>query len=176
MHTLNSKNEFLFKIAEKKKNQVLFFIFGSLSLLTMITIFLFSAQSAVNSAELSGQVGSLVEKVLSFFKWLLNDNAVLWITTYIRKIAHFTLYAFLGGFLMATFVNTKIKQLFHDLFFSASIGLFYSITDEFHQLFIAGRSGQISDVLLDFCGVVFGIIISLFIYKIIKFSAKKTKA
>ena len=35
----------------------------------------------------------------------------------------------------------------------------YAATDEYHQTFIAGRSGEIQDVLLDTAGALFGIII-----------------
>lgn len=173
--SINSKNKILFKIAEKKKNQVLFLVFASLSLLVMITIFLFSAQAAETSAELSGKVGSFVERVLSLLKWIFNDDAVLWIITYLRKIAHFVLYAILGGFLLATFLNTKIQKPYLKMIFAAMIALFYSITDEIHQLFIDGRSGQVSDVLLDFSGAICGIFICLLIYKIIKHLTKDNK-
>ena len=35
----------------------------------------------------------------------------------------------------------------------------YAATDEFHQLFIPGRSGQVSDVLLDSAGALAGVLI-----------------
>jgi VanZ family protein len=110
-----------------------------------------------------------------FLKWIFSDSVVLWITTYLRKIAHFILYAILGGFLEATLLNTNLKKGYLKVIFAAVIGLFYSITDEFHQTFIDGRSGEVADVLLDFCGVLFGISICLVIYKIIKISAKNNK-
>lgn len=169
------KNNFLLKICEKKKNQTLFIVFSSLSLAVMIAIFLFSAQPAEYSAELSGNVGSIVEKLLSYLKWFLSDGAIIWVKNHIRKIAHFIGYSFLGGFLLGAFLNTIIKKLKVKIFLSAIIGLIYSMTDEFHQLFVRGRSGQISDVILDFCGVSTGIIIALIIYGIIKKSAKSDK-
>jgi len=176
MNQKNSiKNGFLFKIAEKKKNQVLFIVFASLSLLVMIAIFLFSAQRAEYSASLSGEVGSIVEDVLSIFDWALGDGLILWVKNHIRKIAHFVGYFLLGGFLLATFFNTRIKKIRNKIIPTAAIGLFYSITDEIHQLFVDGRSGQVSDVLLDFSGVITGIIIALLFYKIIKIFAKSNK-
>ena len=38
-------------------------------------------------------------------------------------------------------------------------GTFYAGTDEFHQLFVPGRSGQITDVILDSCGVLTGVLV-----------------
>ena len=35
----------------------------------------------------------------------------------------------------------------------------YAATDEFHQLFVPGRSGQVSDVILDSAGAAIGVLI-----------------
>ena len=35
----------------------------------------------------------------------------------------------------------------------------YAATDEFHQLFVPGRSGQVSDVILDSAGAATGVLI-----------------
>jgi VanZ family protein len=42
---------------------------------------------------------------------------------------------------------------------SMAISYFYAITDEFHQSFIPGRSGQFSDTLIDLIGILIGLII-----------------
>ena len=169
------KTNLLSKIGKTEKNQTLFCVFAFLSIITMIIIFLFSSQKAEYSAALSNEVGSIVENLLSPFKWILRDGGVLWVKSHIRKIAHFVGYTLLGSFLLGALLNTKIKRLILKISISASIGLFYSITDEFHQLFVPGRSGQISDVLLDFSGVSFGILICISIYKLICKKSQKTK-
>ena len=46
-------------------------------------------------------------------------------------------------------------------------GALYAMTDEIHQTFISGRSGQITDVLLDTFGVIVGTIFVTYIFKII---------
>ena len=35
----------------------------------------------------------------------------------------------------------------------------YACTDEFHQLFIPGRSGEFRDVMVDTCGGIIGLIL-----------------
>ena len=35
----------------------------------------------------------------------------------------------------------------------------YSLTDEFHQLFVNGRTGQFSDCLIDTSGAILGILL-----------------
>ncbi len=45
-------------------------------------------------------------------------------------------------------------------------GAFYAATDELHQRFVPGRSGQLSDWLLDSVGVATGVLIILLIAQI----------
>ena len=46
-------------------------------------------------------------------------------------------------------------------------GVFYAGTDEFHQLFVEGRSGQLSDVFVDGAGVLVGMTVFYFLVKIL---------
>ena len=63
------------------------------------------------------------------------------------------------------------------LFIIMFICLFYAVTDEYHQLFIAGRGSSIRDVLIDFGGAILGIeFFYLAYYKIyVRYSFKKRK-
>jgi VanZ family protein len=38
-----------------------------------------------------------------------------------------------------------------------ALAVCYAATDEVHQLFVSGRSGQPTDVLIDACGVLAGV-------------------
>ena len=42
------------------------------------------------------------------------------------------------------------------------------MTDEVHQLFVPGRSGQISDVILDSAGALAGVLVLSVVRKLIK--------
>lgn len=82
----------------------------------------------------------------------------------LRKAAHFTEYFILGTLLLKTVWEYKhmiFKVITVPLFF----GLFTAVCDETIQLFSEGRSGQVSDILIDFSGVVAGIIITGLIVK-----------
>ena len=84
----------------------------------------------------------------------------------IRKLAHFGLYLLVGisaCCLVCTF-NTNWK---YRVWISIFIGLVYAITDEIHQSFIPGRSGEIRDVIIDTLGVATGILMVLYIIKVI---------
>ncbi len=69
----------------------------------------------------------------------------------IRKIAHASVY-FILGLLVCLALNEysfNIKKL---LIISFIICFSYACSDEIHQLFISGRSGEIKDVIIDTCG------------------------
>ena len=76
-----------------------------------------------------------------------------------RKTAHFTIYLILGllvGTLLKEY-NIKTKQI---IIYGVLICMTYAISDEIHQIFVIGRSGEIKDVLIDTCGSTTGILLS----------------
>ena len=171
----NQKISLLSRVAKTRKNQIGFSVFALLSIAVMIIIFVFSSQKAEDSAALSGEFGGFLEKMLSGLEWLLGKNLLLWIKAYLRKIAHFVLYTLLGAFVMAAMLNTKIEKTAIKVVICAATGLAYSISDEIHQLFVEGRSGEVRDVLLDFSGVLSGVVITLVLCKIFQIIAKNRK-
>ena len=78
----------------------------------------------------------------------------------IRKAAHMTEYAILAFLLYKTFIH-KQNPLIKSFIFTA----LYACSDEFHQLFIPGRAGQIRDVCIDSTGALIMILIIYFILK-----------
>lgn len=76
--------------------------------------------------------------------------------TFIRKCAHFSEYAVLGG--LAAFSFSCWKK-------GIGTSILVACLDETLQLFIDGRSGQISDVLIDSAGILCGFFIVFFITK-----------
>ena len=59
----------------------------------------------------------------------------------------------------------KIKQIAGMSVLSTAL---YAVTDEIHQLFVPGRSGQITDVILDSCGGLIGAVLSATILYLIR--------
>jgi len=90
----------------------------------------------------------------------------------IRKSAHFTEYAILGVLVINLFHQYKkitLKNLNYIMLFSSIvICFFYAMTDEFHQLFVAGRSGQFIDVCIDTCGSIVGIVFYILLKNFLK--------
>jgi len=132
----------------------------------MILVFYFSHQASGKSSELSEGV---TRAILNFFK-LLNDKTLkdqLLIQLFIRKLAHYLIYT-LGGIIIFLHVNLYKVKLKEKVFISWIAGTVYAITDEIHQLFIPGRSGEIRDVSIDSLGTISGIIICLIVLKILQ--------
>lgn len=133
-------------------------IFGVLTVFWCVLIFYFSAQPAEVSSETSG----------SFSRWLVGifvrgftgldgaaqEQMIESMQFAIRKSAHFCIYLGLG-FLSCVFLfdfRLKRRYILCQLFCSL-----YAVSDEIHQLFVSGRSGQLRDVLIDSCGAFLGI-------------------
>ena len=142
------------------------------AILTMIFIFIMSSQPAPESSETSAD---LIDYLAQIFNPDYSDLSpfekevyVADLQFYVRKAAHFSLYAFMAFSLssaLITFENFKIKTRFLISFFTAAI---YSATDEFHQLFVPGRSGEIRDILIDSAGAVLGCLMLYLAYRIYK--------
>lgn len=124
------------------------------SIILMVIIFSFSNQTGNESSGLSQQI-------------------VLWIQTHlhmtipeliIRKSAHMSEYALLCLTFIYAFSHYQLtmKQV---LFYSIFCSFAYACSDEIHQLFIGGRAGQFTDVLIDTSGACFMSIICYFIIK-----------
>ena len=89
----------------------------------------------------------------------------------IRKIAHFTEYTVLGALLCScAYSFDRIKPI-KFVPYTVSIGLFTCFVDETIQLGIEGRSGQVSDMWIDFFGVLLGtavMLVAFWIYRKIR--------
>ena len=126
----------------------------------MAVIFGLSSQVASTSSTLSGLTVRIVaEHTQPGFGKLpaVQQNSI--IENYqhlVRKTAHVLGYMFLGMLCMAAFSSYALS-LPRRTAAALSICIGYAGTDEIHQLFVAGRSGQISDVGIDSCGALLGI-------------------
>lgn len=122
----------------------------------MGVIFWLSSRTADESAQQSGAV----------LEWLISIFGDSVFTDFIvRKLAHcleFTGLCIL--FNISLFLDRKkIKPVMATILTSA-----YAITDEFHQIFVSGRSCQISDWVIDTCGAIAGALAFSVIYAVIK--------
>lgn len=158
------------------KVKVIRFILALLLIATFGMIFNFSNQDSDKSGSTSQKVTETITKdIKSIQKLNKNEKAKIIdkIEDVIRKIAHFSLYALVGFLLMSLLITYNINEK-NKIISTVIIGAIYAISDEIHQSFVSGRSGQVSDVFLDTLGVAVGGLFILLIIKILnKFKKNK---
>lgn len=123
--------------------------------LWMGVIFYLSDQVAADSSELSSGVSAFIIGFLGTLipAWHVEAESF---SFFIRKAAHFSAYFLLGFLIVHAFWASHFRGVRFALYaFAASV--FYAISDEVHQLFIPGRSGEVRDVFIDSAGALVGI-------------------
>jgi hypothetical protein len=70
----------------------------------------------------------------------------------LRKFAHMGVYAVLMVLLFVA-LRQHMKSKRQALLFGALLALFYGLSDEWHQTFVAGRHGTFRDVAIDALGI-----------------------
>ena len=89
-----------------------------------------------------------------------------WVTNFlVRKTAHFTEYAVLGVLVAHAFDPEHTAEHMRLAAICLALVLVPSI-DETIQLFVAGRSGQVTDVLLDCCGAATGVLLTYLVWRL----------
>ncbi|HIR57041.1 MAG TPA: VanZ family protein [Candidatus Gallacutalibacter pullicola] len=144
--------------AAGKYQRVLRILFPAATVLFVLFIFGNSLQNGTESGSRSGFVVQLLENMLGFFGLKVEITEF-----FIRKSAHFAEYFVLGMLLFAT-LRVYVRQWKDKIFIPLFFGLLVPVCDEFLQLFVPGRSGQVSDVVLDFSGVLTGIGVLIVIF------------
>lgn len=133
-------------------------------ILWMIVIFSFSSADANKSTGTSDKVITTMIEIkdkITNNETPNNEKEIIVKNSsfYIRKIAHITEYLILG-FLM---FNLLKQYSVTNIYYAIGLSILYSCTDEFHQLFISGRSGSIRDILIDSIGILIG----TYLYKLL---------
>lgn len=131
-------------------------IFLSLAIIWMLVIFVFSAQKSEESTKLSNGAGRYVVTTVNEVMdkgWDEEkvEEYALAIDHPVRKLAHATEYAILA-LLWFGALGSKPQAVV--------IAFLYACTDEFHQLFVPGRAGLFTDVLIDTSGALVAMIIA----------------
>ena len=139
----------------------------TITLLWVMVIFSFSLQPADTSSQLSLGVGHWLMELLPSAisdKLLSMPQAQLeFLHTLLRKAGHFSEYFILGMLSMLTVLQSEFC---HKKWIGPGFCLMVASVDETIQLFVSGRSGQVSDVVLDFVGALCGILILLGVRKL----------
>lgn len=123
----------------------------------MSVIFYLSHQPASTSSKLSAGITQrfiqIIDTLIPFVYLSLDTWHFL-----IRKSAHFIAYFLLGVFIVNALYVSGSRN-YRAMIIAIITSFVYAISDEVHQLFIPGRSGEITDVLIDTIGATSGIIL-----------------
>ena len=137
----------------KKSNDTLKIIISYiLLLLWAAVIFLFSSKTAEASASQSNLILRLISKITGI---TLQEN-IFWSITelIVRKLAHLSIYILLGLLAHNAF---RLTPFIDNAFITALVFCFlYSVSDEIHQLFVAGRACRFYDIIIDTSGAYLG--------------------
>lgn len=145
-------------------------------------IFKFSAAQGTTSSITSGKFANFLIDTFFNGKQMSGIDKIQKIGNMqilVRKSAHFAIYMFLGILTMCcaqTFQWCKAYKFDISVIFT----FLYACSDEFHQLFVPGRSGEFIDICLDTvaatCGIVLVMIIIFIINTIRRKREKNPKA
>ena len=162
MENLENKCNIFYKNEKKNyKKLITRAILVILIIINCITIFKFSSEQAEQSNNSSGKV---VEAIVENSPKTKNLNKKEKekkkeeIVTPVRKTAHFSVYMCLGA-LIYSLCRTFKGENWKKVLISIGLAFLYACSDEIHQLFVGGRSGEFRDVCIDSSGAAFGIFI-----------------
>ncbi|SCW28093.1 VanZ like family protein [Ruminococcaceae bacterium YRB3002] len=162
-----------------KTNALLAVIFWILTIVCVVMIFYFSSQTGDESSATSGTISRFLAK---YFGGMVTETVV-------RKAAHILEFLALSFFTYLAIYNTNkisvetsysesgVKIIKSDnemcIIFTTWFSVLNAVVDEYHQLFVNGRSGSISDVAIDMIGVVVLMLIFRLIFTLnLKFKGK----
>lgn len=145
-------------------------IAGILAIIWMCVIFFFSAQTKEESSVVSeGFSYRMVSSTGLLFHLHIDEEQLREIAgaieRFVRKGAHMTEFAILALLLYGWLCRWQLSRL-RRAAAATILAVLYACSDEVHQLFVAGRAGRFSDVLIDSAGVVLGMTVFLLILKL----------
>lgn len=134
-------------------------IYLALIIIWMLTVYMFSNENGNESQNTSRSVTKTIVKIITYNQNISKEQELTLIENtdyFVRKLAHFSIYL-LGGILIYNYINTFNIKGKRKIIISIIIGVLYAAFDEFHQYFVAGRSGRIFDICIDSLGVITGV-------------------
>lgn len=147
---------------DNKRHLIATIILSSFTILFNIFIITQSCLNGNQSTASSGFVVELIKTVINAFsKDTINESNIGILTSITRKlVGHFGLFL-ISGLLTSWSIHLISKyikkyQFWFGITFSLFFGLFLAGLTELIQRFVPGRSGEITDVLIDYGGYLLG--------------------
>jgi len=113
----------------------------------------------------------ILSQILSLFQIQVSSGTFDFLNFLMRKLAHLTEYAVLAQLLYVSLLKGgELEWRPRAAFWSAVIAGAYSLTDEFHQLFVPNRTASLVDCAIDTTGAILGL---LLVYLVARLQASK---
>ncbi|MGN0690957.1 MAG: VanZ family protein [Oscillospiraceae bacterium] len=150
-----------------------FFAAAVCIILTCMGIFLFSSQDGSESSGLSTEVTRIISGIIfrRFGSMTAEEQSfiVTQLNPFVRKLAHFTEYALLGGAIYSLILSADTMHIRKKRLAALIAAAAFASLDELHQLLVPARSGKLIDVLIDSCGAAAGILAVTVIVIVVKY-------
>lgn len=130
-----------------KKKEII--ISWMLLVIWMIFIFIMSSFNGNISSNQSGSIADLIYN-------LFNISNTEKVSLIVRKCAHVSEFFILGILVINLVSKYNVKHIY---LISFIVCVLYASSDEFHQLFVPGRSGQVTDIFIDMIGTIFSLLV-----------------
>lgn len=145
-----------------KKHFIWTIVIASIAIAINVFIIVQSCLNGIKSTNSSGIVVNILKSIINAFsKDAINEGNIDSFTHVVRKlVGHFGLFVCSGlsSSLAIHFASYYLKryQWWYGLIFTLFFGLFLAGLTELIQSFIPDRSGQLTDVLIDYSGYILG--------------------
>jgi VanZ family protein len=103
----------------------------------------------------------LLSQTLSLLQIHVSPGTLDFINLVVRKLAHLTEYAVFAQLLYVSLLGLvdELEWRPRTALWSAVIAGAYSLTDEFHQLFVPNRTASLVDCAIDTTGAILGLLV-----------------
>lgn len=169
----------------KKTIKIIFLL--ALAVGWMLCIFKLSGMNSTNSnGKSTGIISLFIEDTLditnrygitsSYPDELKLEHASRLINAPLRKVVHASVYFMLALFIIVLLnIVLENKKYLTKVVITAFICIIFAMSDEFHQTFVDGRTGQPLDVLIDSAGAMVGLLFYTTYHIAYKMGYKKAK-
>lgn len=158
----NLKNKRIFLV-----RMALLFMLGAWMLFIYILSADNGAESEIKSTVAAGWTVKLTQLLDGIFHFRDPERVEFLFHVAVRKTAHLCEFAVLAA-LWFFFISTFTQRTLPCTLPSAFLSVAYAAFDEYHQTLVPGRSGQVSDVLVDAAGAAIGILCAMLLLHLLR--------
>ena len=119
----------------------------------------------------------LLSEILNLLGLRLSPETLRLLNFSVRKLAHLTEYAIFAQLLyISLLASDEWEWRPRTALWSVLIAGAYSLTDEFHQLFVPNRTASLADCALDTTGAILGLVVAYLAARLVEANKRKAGA